>query len=149
MNQPIRATEEHNIEARLAATFAAALRVRADQVTPDVATRLRFAREQALQRAADSRPRQAIVAVPAGSGNAVLAGARGAALGGFVPLWQRLVAVVPLFALVAGLVFIDHWSVREQVVAAADIDTELLSDDLPPSAYTDPGFAEFLKSSNP
>jgi hypothetical protein len=48
--------------------------------------------------------------------------------------------------LVLGLMAIDHWTVREQVVAAADFDAQLLADDLPPAAYSDPGFAEFIRS---
>jgi hypothetical protein len=51
--------------------------------------------------------------------------------------------------LVGGLLMIGHWSAREQVVAAADFDTQLLADDLPPSAYSDPGFAEYLRSATP
>jgi len=34
----------------------------------------------------------------------------------------------------------------EQVHAAAEVDSQLLADALPPSAYTDPGFAEYLRS---
>jgi hypothetical protein len=41
---------------------------------------------------------------------------------------------------------IDRWSLREQVVAAAEFDAQLLADDLPPAAFSDPGFAEFLRS---
>jgi hypothetical protein len=70
-----------------------------------------------------------------------------AVLGGLVPWWQRAASVLPLLMLVAGLLMIDQWSVREQVFAAADIDAQLLADDLPPAAYSDPGFAEFLRSS--
>ena len=29
----------------------------------------------------------------------------------------------------------------------ASVDAELLTDELPPSAYTDPGFAQYLRSS--
>ncbi len=58
-------------------------------------------------------------------------------------------AVLPLLALVVGLLMIDHWSMREQVLAAADVDTQLLADDLPPTAYTDPGFADFMRSATP
>ena len=29
---------------------------------------------------------------------------------------------------------------------AAEVDAALLTDDLPPAAYTDPGFAQFLKT---
>ena len=44
------------------------------------------------------------------------------------------------------MLFIQHWSSREQVLAAAAIDALLLADELPVRAYTDPGFAEFLKA---
>jgi hypothetical protein len=142
MNTNNRSPAEHTIEARLATTIAAGLTVGAERLPHDVATRLRFAREQALARAAQARrPVVAVVGISP----------RGAATlgGGFVPWWQRAASIVPLLALVAGLVMIDHWTVREQVVAEADFDTQLLADDLPPSAYTDPGFVEFLKSSTP
>jgi hypothetical protein len=63
-------------------------------------------------------------------------------------LWNRIASLLPLFALVVGLMIIsvmqDQWRAQE----LADIDTELLTDDLPPSAYTDPGFVHFL-ASNP
>ena len=55
--------------------------------------------------------------------------------------------MLPLLVLVAGLVMIDNWAVREQVLAAAEIDAQLLADDLPPAAYSDPGFGEYLRNS--
>jgi Protein of unknown function (DUF3619) len=67
-------------------------------------------------------------------------------LGSVVSWWQRAAAVLPLLVLLSGLVAIDHWQSREQVMAAADIDAQLLADDLPPAAYSDPGFAEFLRN---
>jgi Protein of unknown function (DUF3619) len=136
--------EEHTVEARLAATIAGSLSVAVDELPHDIATRLRFAREQAVARAGLAR-RQAAAGGVIGrspSGVATLGG-------GFVPWWQRVAAVVPLLTLVAGLLLIDHWAAREQVVAAADFDAQLLADALPPSAYTDAGFAEYLKSSQP
>ena len=69
-----------------------------------------------------------------------------AVLGGFLPWWQRAASVLPLLVLVAGLVMIDNWSAREQVLAAAEIDAQLLSDALPPTAYSDPGFGEYLRN---
>jgi hypothetical protein len=60
--------------------------------------------------------------------------------------WGRLASVVPILLLLAGLILIDQWHDRVQIAAAADVDAALLSDDLPPSAYTDQGFAEFLRS---
>ena len=49
-------------------------------------------------------------------------------------------------ALAAGLLLIEHWQSNAQIAAAAEIDANLLADDLPPGAYSDPGFVEFLKS---
>ena len=47
----------------------------------------------------------------------------------------------------AGLVTVQ-WLDREQTVSdLAEIDTALLVDDLPPAAYSDPGFMQFLRQS--
>ena len=49
-------------------------------------------------------------------------------------------------ALIAGLLLIQQWQTDDQISAAAEIDAALLADDLPPVAYSDAGFAEFLKT---
>jgi hypothetical protein len=59
--------------------------------------------------------------------------------------WGWLASALPLVALVAGLVTIKHFQDESRAREVADIDTALLTDDLPPSAYTDPGFLRFLK----
>ena len=56
--------------------------------------------------------------------------------------------MLPALALVAGLVLIQRWQDNAQVSVAAEVDAALLSDDLPPNAYSDAGFAEFLKTPN-
>jgi Protein of unknown function (DUF3619) len=116
----------------------------------DIEERLRVAREQALAR----QPRTRDVAQPAGAD--VVVGTRGgsAALGGgkspsSMPWWLRLSSLLPLGLLLAGLVLIDRHYTRAQIEAAAEVDAALLSDDLPPDAYRDPGFAEFLKRERP
>jgi hypothetical protein len=60
-------------------------------------------------------------------------------------LWSRLGWLLPTLALVLGLVGIDQWRDRESIAAMAELDAELLGDDLPPAAYADAGFSEFLK----
>jgi Protein of unknown function (DUF3619) len=40
---------------------------------------------------------------------------------------------------------IDRHYTQSQIEAAAEVDAAILADDLPPEAYRDPGFAEFLK----
>ncbi|MGC4062983.1 MAG: DUF3619 family protein [Aquabacterium sp.] len=57
----------------------------------------------------------------------------------------RLAAALPIVALVAGLWGIQRYYLHEQVQAATEVDMALLTDDLPPAAYSDPGFAEFLR----
>jgi hypothetical protein len=49
-------------------------------------------------------------------------------------------------ALVAGLLVISVVQDDDRASELADVDSALLADDLPPAAYADPGFAQFLKS---
>jgi len=138
--------EEQALEARFALRLTARLSDAALEPGHDVAERLRFAREQALARARAAR----LVAATApeimvdGAGTASLG--RGPSEGG---RWFKLASLVPLAVLIAGLLAIQYWHTRTQIAAAADVDAALLADDVPPSAYTDPGFAEFLKSPPP
>jgi hypothetical protein len=132
----------------VAARLVGALSASQAELTADTAERLRFARQAALERARQARAATRPAAT-AGSRVADAVGRTAAGVGGFpfgtpVPWWQRAAALLPLVVLVAGLVGIEHWATQEQIVLAADIDTALLADDLPPEAYADPGFAEFL-----
>lgn len=56
----------------------------------------------------------------------------------------RLASALPILALLAGLWGIQRYFHHEQVQAATEVDMALLTDDLPPAAYSDPGFTEFL-----
>jgi hypothetical protein len=127
------------LEARWALRLAGRLNAGADRLPRDVQERLRFAREQALSRAREARG-------AADAGAVAVANSGALRLGAFVPWLQRAASVLPLLLLVGGLLVIQQWSSRERVLAAAEIDTLLLADALPPSAYGDPGFAEFLRS---
>jgi hypothetical protein len=60
-------------------------------------------------------------------------------------VWSRLASLLPLIALVAGLAFIQHITDNDRANELAEVDSALLTDDLPPSAYADPGFLQFLK----
>lgn len=64
-------------------------------------------------------------------------------------LWQRLVGAGVVGALVLGLWLIDSVQSDISLREAAEIDRILLTDDLPPAAYVDPGFKYFLKLSYP
>jgi len=132
------------LEARFALRATAHLTAQTDALPQDITERLRVAREQAAQRARAARagiaPRTAVSQV-----GATLTWP-GAPSDGGSGWWVKLAAVLPFVALVAGLMLIQDWHGSNQVSAAAEIDASLLADDLPPSAYSDPGFVEFLKS---
>lgn len=145
-----RSTEHHvaafdTLEARFGARLASSLNERAAAVPHDISERLRVGREQALGVAQQSRARQVAMS-PAVVG---LSGRSAALLGHGQGFWLRLASWMPLAVLVAGLVLIQQWTDREQVLAAAEIDAVLLVDDLPPAAWTDPGFREFLRAPPP
>jgi hypothetical protein len=61
-------------------------------------------------------------------------------------LWSRLGSALPLIALLLGLATIHIFQNEFRANEIAQVDAELLTDDLPPSAYTDPGVLVFLKS---
>lgn len=107
----------------------------------EITERLKTARMQAVSK-------RKVATVPT-SASAVVGSAGQASLqmgDGFHGLWMKLGAWIPLLALVTGLVVIgtlqDEWAARE----IAEVDTEILTDQLPPSAYTDPGFAQFVRN---
>jgi hypothetical protein len=104
-----------------------------------VGERLRFARERALAAAARRERALAARVVQSVGGNT-------AALSGGSMWWFRLASLGPLLLLVLGLMFISHLNREGQIQAAADVDAAILVDELPPAAYSDPGFAEFVRS---
>lgn len=135
------------LQDRYALRIAAAL-TRQMQLQPrhDIDERLRFAREAALARARElRRTAQAPAALAAGGAAALLPGGAGDG----TPWWLRLSALLPLAVLAAGLLLIDRHYEQSQIDAAVEVDVALLVDDLPPEAYRDPGFVEFLKSARP
>jgi type II secretory pathway component PulL len=127
------------LEARLARRMAARLNERAEQLSPDLAERLRFARERAIERSREARAAAAQPHVTLVSGGSAI-------LGRASGWWVRLGSALPLLVLAAGLMLIQHWHTEAQIATAAEIDADLLADDLPPSAYSDAGFVEFLKT---
>jgi len=134
------------LQGRFAHRIATRLTEHADVQSHEIAERLRVARERALDRARAARHVNAAAPAVVGiSGGAAVLGADPAEGGwGF-----KLASVVPLLLLVVGLFGIQQWYARSQIDAAADVDALLLADDLPPAAYRDPGFAEFLKAPAP
>lgn len=124
---------------RLGRSIAARLSETTQGLPNDISERLKAARMQALAKRKVIIKLQTATSVNAQGGAATLNA--GDFDGG---LWSRLGAVIPLLALVAGLLTIAVVQEQQRVNEIADVDVELLADDLPPAAYTDPGFAHFL-----
>ncbi|MDR2990864.1 MAG: DUF3619 family protein [Burkholderiaceae bacterium] len=147
---PLTEIRQHRLGLRIAARLSAGT---AD-LPHDVQERLRAARERAT--AHIKRP--VIATVPQSAGHVTVLGQAGGAavlgsFGGFNGLdrdgtgwWSRIVSIAVALALVAGLVAIDTVQSDEHASEVANVDTALLTDDLPPQAYADPGFAQFLKA---
>jgi hypothetical protein len=120
--------------------IAARLSEGAEDLPYNVSERLKAARAQAVSKRKIISLQVAQV-VSASGGEAALQ--FGGQEDGF---WSRIVSLLPLLALVVGLVSIaisqDELRARE----LAEVDAELLTDELPPSAYVDPGFAQYLRT---
>lgn len=136
INQSARPTEQD----RLGRLLAARLSQASDALPHDIAERLRVARQQALAGQPQWQPRAA-ASVLASGGAAVL----GAGAGRFGP-WRLLGSLLPLLALVAGLIGLNLLVNEQRARELAELDAAILTDDLPPAAYADPGFLQFLKS---
>jgi hypothetical protein len=109
-----------------------------DALPYHVAERLRASRMQALDKYKQVKMVTA-TAVQSSGGAAILS--FGDTEGG---LWRRLIGIVPLLALIAGLIAVNMLDKDSRARELAEIDAAILTDDLPPAAYTDPGFAQFL-----
>ena len=138
----LRSLDAQALQSRYAMRVAACLSEQAERGTHDIDARLRFARDSALARAQAERTARpgAVVQSSAGPAGVLTLG------GGHSSWWVKLASALPLVALVAGLVLIQNQLVHAQIRATAEIDFDLLADELPPAAYGDPGFLEFLKS---
>jgi hypothetical protein len=136
-------------QARIALRLTAALtELQRTSVDADIDARLRFAHDQALAAARSARTKQAPAPARVGiSGGAAILG--GGPDTDFNPWWLRLGSLLPLAVLLLGLFMIDHQYTRSQIEAAAEVDAAILADDLPPEAYRDQGFVEYLKTARP
>ena len=113
------------------------------RLDPRIVERLRAARENALDargRALESRQpqREPALARAGGTGHGLL-GAFGG-VGGF-----SLRVLLPTVVLVAGLVAIYSWQRDQRAADILELDSQLLTDDLPIDAYLDRGFETWLR----
>ena len=107
----------------------------------DITERLRAARFQALAKRKIATHQTAVTVVSQGLFAALTWG--GDEASGW---WTRIGMIVPLVVLLAGLFTINMVQSNNRAQEVADVDVALLTDALPPEAFSDPGFVQFLKS---
>lgn len=105
-----------------------------------MATQERLATARAL--ALTRKKQQATVAVTAPA--MASAGHAGSTANNRLAWLGRMGYVIPLAALVFGLMGIHQYEKHQQIIEAASIDAEVLTDELPLSAYVDHGFDAYL-----
>ena len=168
------ATQRDALEARFALGVCARLGEAAQDLPHDIGERLRVARQQAIDSARTARQSvlaaeasKAVASITRPEMS--LAGGAGHTTGlPFAPhTWHeaeaaraachdvpshepplgwgwRLALLLPAFSLVAGLWGIQRYQQLERVEATTTVDLQLLTDELPPDAYADPGFEAYL-----
>ena len=124
----------------------------AEAALPYIVTeRLRAARHQAVAQ----RKRAAAAVAPQFAPDLRLLGIQSdgtALLGGIpasdnTPLWvRRLLTALPLIALLGALTMMGIDQDSRATVDVAELDAALLTSELPPAAYTDPGFLQYIQT---
>lgn len=152
-SRPGRPANAEALEARFALRLTARLEAGAQQTPHDIGERLRVARQQAIAQArrpavarrTEQAEASAVLPVSIGAGGTAALRQSGLPGGEDSSLWSRLGWLLPALLLLLGLIGIGEWRDLESMASMAELDAELLGDDLPPSAYADAGFSEFLK----
>jgi hypothetical protein len=105
----------------------------------DISERLRAARAQAVSQRKIAKTQTAGSVVNTGGSAALTWGADEG-----LSWWGRVGSVLPLIALVVGLLAINSFQNDNRTKELAEVDSALLTDELPPAAFADPGFVQFL-----
>lgn len=129
------------LEERFALKAVSHLSAGAADLPYDISERLRAARAQAVSQRKIAKPITASAVVNTGSSAALTWGAD-EGLG----WWGRIGSVLPLVALVVGLLAINNFQSDNRAYELAEVDSALLTDELPPAAFADAGFVQFLKN---
>ena len=144
MNTNYRQLHTDTLQNRFGLRVAARLSAGTEGLPHDIGERLRVAREQAVARrkqpAAVLRQRAAIAASRNGNTATLSFGDDG------LGFWGRLTSAALVLVMAAGLIAINVIQDDDRTMELADLDAALLTDDLPPEAYADPGFLQYLKT---
>ena len=144
MNTNYRQLHTDTLQNRFGLRVAARLSASTEGLPHDIGERLRVAREQAVARrkqpAAVLRQRAAMAASRNGNTATLSFGDDG------LGFWGRLTSAALVLVMAAGLIAINVIQDDDRTMEVADLDAALLTDDLPPEAYADPGFLQYLKT---
>jgi hypothetical protein len=119
-------------EERYAYRIRQALNLGLNDIPPAASRRLEAARHQALARQKQAEPQ--MVAASAGTSSFRTSA--------YVPYFKQILAVL---ALLLGMWMSFYWHSIQYVTELEDVDSALLTDDLPPDAFLDNDFFEWLK----
>lgn len=122
-------------EDRIAYRVRQALNHGLPDISPAASRRLEAARHQALSRQKQAAPQLALAA----------AGHGGIHFGSSVPYLKQSLAIL---ALLLGMWIAFYWHSSQYISELEEVDTALLSDDLPPEAFLDQDFFEWLNDSS-
>lgn len=145
MTRPYLPPQAEVAQNRFGLRIAARLSAGVIDMPHDLQERLRAAREQALARRKQPQALARLKTAPS-----ILSNGRSAALSlgeDVLGFWGRLTSLALVCALVVGLVAVNVVQDDDRTMEVADLDATLLTDDLPPEAYSDPGFVQYLKTS--
>jgi len=106
-----------------------------NDIPPAASRRLEAARHLALARQKQAAP-QLTLSTP-GQGSV--------SFGGHVPYLKQALAI---FALLLGMWISFYWHSHQYITELEEVDSALLSDDLPPEAFLDQDFFEWLSDSS-
>jgi hypothetical protein len=101
-------------------------------ISPAASRRLEAARHQAIARQKLAAPQLAMVG----------AGASSFRTSAYIPYLKQILAVM---ALLLGMWISFYWHSVQYVTELEEVDSALLTDDLPPDAFLDSDFFEWLK----
>jgi hypothetical protein len=119
-------------EDRYAYRVRQALNLGLNNIPSAASRRLEAARHLALARQKQAEPQM----VTASAGSSLLR------MGAYVPYLKQILAVM---ALLLGMWMSFYWHSVQYVTELEDVDSALLTDDLPPDAFLDNDFFEWLK----
>ncbi|MDO8771860.1 MAG: DUF3619 family protein [Burkholderiaceae bacterium] len=129
------------LQDRFGLKVAAQLSLSTANLPHDISERLRVARLQAVVKRKQSPLATATAVYGSGGSSASLSFGDEK-----FSFWNRMATMLPLIVLIVGLVTISLVQNDQRAQDLAEVDAAMLTDYLPPAAYADPGFVQFLKT---